>query len=379
MTATTTISPSRATRGEVHRRGGESAARCYQCGTCSAACQLASGDLAFPRRQMLRAQWGLGDELARDPAVWLCHQCNDCTERCPRDARPGDVLQTARALAVRRLSWPGFLGALVARAEVTWPLLLGLPTLFWILLVAAGKGLGAPQVPPGEAFAFEDFVPHATLYAVFFPTAAFVTLALLIGGLRFWRGLEGAERRTGPFLGSLLPVLIEIATHKRFASCARSRPRRLWHFALLWGFVGAAITSALLIVGIYVLHEAMPLGVWHPFKILGNLSAVLLLCGGLMLLLNRLSRPQQTGASTSFDTFFLAVVVLVIVTGALIEVLRLAGLVEAGCWLYLLHLGAVLCLFLTTPYSKFAHMLYRTLALVHERLLRAAPAARETL
>ena len=40
----------------------------------------------------------------------------------------------------------------------------------------------------------------------------------------------------------------------------------------------------------------------------------------------------------------------------------------AASFLYTMHLGVVLTLFLTFPYSKFAHMLYRTLALVHQRL-----------
>ncbi len=41
--------------------------------------------------------------------------------------------------------------------------------------------------------------------------------------------------------------------------------------------------------------------------------------------------------------------------------------------LYVLHLGVVTTLFLTFPYSKFAHMLYRTLAMVHEQAV-AGPA-----
>ena len=36
----------------------------------------------------------------------------------------------------------------------------------------------------------------------------------------------------------------------------------------------------------------------------------------------------------------------------------------------MLHLGTVLALFLTFPFSKFAHALYRTLAMAHERLTR---------
>ena len=37
--------------------------------------------------------------------------------------------------------------------------------------------------------------------------------------------------------------------------------------------------------------------------------------------------------------------------------------------MYLVHLGSILSLFLTFPFSKFAHALYRTLAMAHERLV----------
>ena len=42
-----------------------------------------------------------------------------------------------------------------------------------------------------------------------------------------------------------------------------------------------------------------------------------------------------------------------------------------GVWVYIAHLGTVLSMFATFPYSKFAHLLYRSLAMVHERMVRA--------
>ena len=360
------VFPSAEFRDDLAGRGGATAARCYQCATCSSVCQLAPDDGPFPRRQMLKAQWGLGDQLVNDPAVWLCHQCNDCTVHCPRDAKPGDVMQTVRSLVVEKLAAPAFMGRLVGKAGSTWPLLLGAPFLFWVLVLYAVTGL---QIP-AEIKEYKDVVPHWLIYAVFFPVAGLVTLAIFSSGLRFWDLLGSSGQRSGSFVPNLVPVMIEISTHKRFGSCDAAASRRWGHFALLWGFVGAAVTSGLLLLAIYVLKSEMPLPLLHPFKVLGNLSAVLLVVGGSILLYNRLVGGNRTGSSTAFDNFFLFVVILVIATGVLTEVGRFQFQPALNTWIYILHLTVVLCLFATFPYSKFAHMVYRMLAMVHERMTR---------
>ncbi len=80
---------------------------------------------------------------------------------------------------------------------------------------------------------------------------------------------------------------------------------------------------------------------------------------------------RKTGRRTTpFDRFFLWVVLAVIGTGVFTEIFRfMPGLspMTRVC-VYIVHLGVVLCLFLTLPYSKFAHILYRTLAMAHERM-----------
>ena len=137
---------------------------------------------------------------------------------------------------------------------------------------------------------------------------------------------------------------------------------------LVWGFVGAALASGLIIVAMYIMHEELPLPIMHPFKWVGNIGAVLLVFGGVMVLGNRLQENSQAGKATAFDNFFLGVVLTVIATGVLVEMGRFLFDPGLACWLYILHLTAVLSLFATFPYSKFAHILYRTLAMVHERM-----------
>ncbi len=370
MPSTPTRPDSDADPGRIRERGGEKITKCCQCGTCTAVCDLATPETSFPRRQVQLARWGLMAELASDPAIWLCHQCNDCTRRCPKDARPGDVLQAVRATAIETLAVPRFMGRLVARAEATWPLLLGVPILFFVVLLALTGHLNVPQAPfPLGSFAYELFVPHNLIYAVFFPAAGLVMLAMWSSGRRLWRRFDDAKRRRGSFLSNLVPVVVEIATHGRFSACGPSESRKAGHLALVWGFIGAAVTSGLLIVAIYVMDEPMPLPLAHPFKLLGNLSALLLLAGGFLLVRGRLDRDPNSSASTSFDLFFLSLVILVIVTGVLAEAGRFAFPNAVNCAVYVVHLGAVLSLFLTCPYSKFSHLLYRTLAMVHERMV----------
>jgi quinone-modifying oxidoreductase subunit QmoC len=124
------------------------------------------------------------------------------------------------------------------------------------------------------------------------------------------------------------------------------------------------------------MRAEMPLPLGHPFKILGNLSAVLLVGGGVLLAASRFGTHRSLIRTSAFDLFFLGVVALVIVTGVIVEVARFTLPSIAAGLLYTAHLGVVLTLFLTFPYSKFAHMIYRTLALVHQRITTRPQAGR---
>jgi quinone-modifying oxidoreductase subunit QmoC len=240
--------------------------------------------------------------------------------------------------------------------------------LFWVVLLM-GMSLFPVNAEGLAGHGYDAVAPHWLIYAVYFPVAGWVMLASGIGGLRLWKlmGRHDAPRQ-GSFLSGLIGVVADVATHKSFGECTAKPSRRTGHLLLFWGFAGAAVTSGLLIVAIYVQGLPMPLPLWHPYKILGNLSAVALVVGGVMLVANRYGSGRALISSNAFDNFFLGIVAAVIGTGVLTELARLA---EQPTWafvLYTLHLGVVMTLFLTFPYSKFAHMLYRTLALVHARM-----------
>ncbi len=349
----------------------ESVYRCYQCATCSAVCELSPDDLPFPRRQMLLAQWGQDEKLLSDPAVWFCHFCNDCTVRCPRDARPGEVLQGIRSRIIEKQSVPRWLGRLFGTARWSWVLLLGAPLLLWLAILYAVNGLAVPDVPAGK-LNYGEVVPHWLLYLVFFPLAGFVVAVTAMGASKFWTSLQGAERRRGSFLANLAPVLWEIATHRRFGKCRAASGRKWGHFWLVWGFVAALVATTLAVVALYALDH-YPLELTHPFKWVGNIAAVMLVVGGLLILGERLKEDSSLGNSTAVDNFFLALVLVVVFSGVLTELGRFAFRPGLAVGIYVIHLASIFTLFLSLPYSKFAHIVYRTLAMVHERMTGIQP------
>ena len=375
MASTPVVHSSADFREAFVRRGGSSAAKCYQCATCSSVCELAPANAPFPRRQVLMAQWGLEDQIVADPGPWLCPQCNDCSVRCPREVNPGDVMAVVRAMTGESLSVPRIMGRLTANITASWPALVFVPLLFWIVLLGVTTGLAIPEVngslPALEGrFHYEEFVPHVLIYAVYTTVTILVLAAMWLSGRKFWKLIGSGTERSGSLIGTLPGVFIDIATHKKFSSCDNGVPKRRWgHFLVMWGFVGAAVTSGILVIYMYGLHT-YPLPLDHWVKWLGNFSAIALVVGGLLLYVNRLNTGDTlVGNTTPSDRFFLYVVIGVILTGVLTEVFRFVAIPPVvACAIYVLHLSIVLTLFVSVPYSKFAHILYRTLAMAHERM-----------
>ena len=73
---------------------------CYDCGKCTATCPIArAGGEYSPRRQVLAANLGHGEEIARDGAVFTCLTCSLCDRRCPANVSYTDLVRRMRELA----------------------------------------------------------------------------------------------------------------------------------------------------------------------------------------------------------------------------------------------------------------------------------------
>jgi len=368
---------------EVRRAGGDTLNKCYQCATCSVVCNLSPVDKPFPRKEMLMAQWGRKEELLKDPDLWLCYQCNDCSTYCPRGARPGDVLAAIRTYIYRSFAFPSFMGRALASPKAL-PALILVPILILlacIIFTAPKTADGSYQFLTSSVIDYNIFLPHSTVDGLFVIGNILIFIFAAIGFLRFWRGLKSSGQETKlSFIGALIATLKEILAHTSFGKCEANRPRQLGHIFLLYGFIGAMFTTGAVFIFIFIPHYlallgleqfsslfALPLELPNPVKILGALSGIALVVGGVLLVVRRWKNKDGVGANGYADYLFLYTMFLVGLTGMLSWLMRYTGVPLLAYVNYFLHMVVVYFLLWYMPYSKFAHMIYRTLALVYAR------------
>ncbi|MQL53053.1 4Fe-4S dicluster domain-containing protein [Desulfofundulus thermobenzoicus] len=92
---------------EIKELGGEELLECIQCAKCAAACPMVLAGFSFFNKRVIHAiLLGLRDPLLDDSSIWACQSCNRCTEVCPREVNPFEIIQAMRRVAIREFALP---------------------------------------------------------------------------------------------------------------------------------------------------------------------------------------------------------------------------------------------------------------------------------
>ena len=153
---------------------------------------------------------------------------------------------------------------------------------------------------------------------------------------------------------------------------ARRFDRRLFHSLVFWGFTCDFISTTLAFVYQDWLHELPPYALGSAPVIFGAVGGIALLlgCAGLIRLKMRSDREPMGKSGYGLDYDFLVLLLLTALTGLLTLMLRSTAALGS---LLALHLAIVAALFITAPYGKFVHAIYRFLALVKFYAEQQAP------
>jgi len=214
-------------------------------------------------------------------------------------------------------------------------------------------------------------MPHSAMAALFGAAALFAAVALAMGFRSFWRA---AREQIPEAVGSAAVLqALRDAGELRYldgggVGCynADERPtdrRRFWHHLTFYGFLlcFAATSSATLMH--YILDMPAPYPWYAPPKIMGTIGGIGLVAGPLGLFFARRRRDPMllASASSAMDNAFIFMFFATGLTGLLLMLLRQT---PAMGILLALHLGVVLALFMTMPYGKFVHGIFRYAALM---------------
>ena len=317
----------------------------------------------------------------------LCHNCGACLYACqyapPHEFQVNfpQLLAQVRKQTYRRYAWPAFLGAAFERNGLFVSLATALSLAFLIAFTAwhadPARFFSAWSDAQGSFYAV---MPHGVMAGLFGAVFGFVLLSFAASFVRFWP--ETGEA-VGEFVNrvsfgaatadaSSLRYLDGGGDGCTYPDASPSFARRNFHHLSFYGFMACFAATVVGTIYHYVFGWRAPYPFYSLPVILGTLGGLGLLVGpaGLLWLRARRDPALVDRSQDGMDVGFLALLFLTSATGLALLALRETG---AMGMMLALHLGFVMAFFLTMPYGKFVHALYRFAALVRFHIERRRP------
>ncbi|WP_374668150.1 tricarballylate utilization 4Fe-4S protein TcuB [Ramlibacter sp.] len=315
----------------------------------------------------------------------LCHNCGACLHACQYAPPHEFAINIPQAMARVRgetyadYAWPPALGGLYRRNGLVLALALALGLALFLLLAAAGQG---GLRGPADGASFYAVFPHNLLVGLFAPVFGFAVLALGLGVRRFWRAVTPAtsgQPATSPAVAEATHDVLRLKylDGGHGDGCnneddAYSMARRRAHHLTFYGFLLCFASTSVATLYHYLFGWVAPYD-WPSLpKLLGGVGGVMLMAGTAGLWhLNRRRDPAHGDATQKpMDLGFIALLFLTASSGLGLWAARgTPAMTVVLC----LHLGAVMALFLTLPYGKFAHGVFRAAALLRHAVEKRQP------
>jgi citrate/tricarballylate utilization protein len=349
------------------------------------ACRYCEGYCPVFRAIEIRRDFSQGDVFYLSN---LCHDCRACYYACmftpPHEFAINipKILAEARIETYRRWSWPEFLARSFKDGRITVFLAVAVAAVvaaFSLLLIPYGR-LFAAHLGPG---AFYEVVPYAAMVIGGLVLFFYVIAVWVRGGARFWSETCGVLHQPGGF--KALSAAVGAALGLRYLKGGgpgcfypgerASAVRRIYHSLTFWGLLSDFASTTLAFIYQDFFHRLPPYSLTSAPVIFGSVGGVALIIGtGGLIWFKWRSDPQPEGTGASgMDYVFLVTLGLTALTGMLTLIFR--GTAAMGSIL-ILHLALIAALFLTAPYGKFVHFVYRSLALIRYEIEQRQPRQR---
>jgi citrate/tricarballylate utilization protein len=311
----------------------------------------------------------------------LCHDCRACFYACmyapPHEfgVNIPQALAEVRERTYAQYALPSVVSDLAHRNRwilgVTFVVSLAF---FGVVALSSPVGLFQAQTGPG---AFYAVVPYLAMMLPALGLSIYAVGVMLAGAVSYARDIRASGRTVQSGWRPVLSAVGEAlglrylrggtAGGCYYPSQRTSNGRLVLHMLVFYGFLCAFAATVAAAILQDVFDQLPPYPVLSLPVILGSLGGVAIIIGasGMLYLKWHSDRAPSDQRTLNLDWLFLVSLDVVAITGMLLLVLRDTRVMGV---LLVVHLATVLALYVSAPYGKFAHFVYRYVALVQNRL-----------
>jgi len=356
---------------EIKKYGARDFEACFNCGTCTATCGLTEQNANFPRKFVRSGVLGQREDLLNSKEIWLCYACGDCSTNCPRQAAPAEYMAAVRRYAIANYE-PTGLTKLIFKSNPF--------SIFLTLFLAVILGFFLLTIKPDNIVSrwIFEWMPYEILHTMGLIIFSITGISMVWGIISMWRKLSSgldqkARQKTAKISEAFQKTGDELATMRRYRNCdtedesfwnTKKGYERPWfiHWSVMWGFIGLLLATIL-----DFMFKDPATDIWFPSRLLGTLAGLLLIYGTSMALYYRLTKITKAYSSTKLaDWMFLGFLFVAGITGFWLEAsITLNASNSTNQIVFVIHTIISMQLVLLFAFSKFAHAIYRPLALFH--------------
>ncbi len=331
---------------ELKKYGANDMHACYNCGTCTAVCSLSSEDNSFPREMVRFSVLGIEGDIQSSLKPWLCYYCGECSETCPRQANPGELMMSLRRWLMAKYDW--------TRLSVLFFRSLTATIIAFIIVALAVIAVGLKM-----EFKYKEMLHFGHYFEMLTIAAVFVVIILPNIIKMFWYTIRDQKIRPPLllYIKSFKGLFIHMFTQKRALQCEEGNKFR-WteHFVLVIGYL------SLLFITVFLN--------WFETKniviiVSGYIMSIVIFVVTIDFVFDRFKKKKELSKfSHPSDWFFVIWLFLMGLTAFIVRLCIDINLLENNIWLYIFHLVVLAqWALIIVPFGKWTHFIYRSFAM----------------
>jgi len=324
---------------------------CYNCGTCTAVCNLSTKEDSFPREMVRCSVAGMDKDIKSSLKPWLCYYCGDCTSNCPQTANPGELMMALRRYLMAQYDWTGLSGLLYKSLPAS--IIAFILVIAGILVYAFSTGFNL-EILMRTGHYFEMLAIGGVLVLILAPNI-----------FRMWWFTIIKPKRNAPFSNYFRPIgefFTTMFAQTKALECEDNKTRWFEHLILVIGYLALLVTTVFF--DWFSSHNLFVI-------LFGYVVSIVVFTVTIIFVSDRIKKKKELSKfSHHSDWFFVVGLFLMGFTAFFVRLFIDTGLLEANSWLYILH-WSILALWalIIVPFGKWAHFLYRPFAVYFNKVV----------